>query len=78
MPLVKIEEVIPSILPVVCLVTGNFHGQADVYLRRLNAMLQRYCPVPFSLLCFSDQPRALPKGVELIVLYFPSTPLRFH
>lgn len=61
----KIKGMIPSTLPVVCLMTGDFYGQADVYLRRMNAMLERHCPVPFSLVCYSDQPRALPAGVEL-------------
>lgn len=54
-----------SNLPIVCLVTGDFHGRADLYLRRLYAMLARHCPVPFTLHCFCDQPRIAPPNVQL-------------
>ena len=54
-----------SNLPIVCLITGDFYGRADIYLRRLYYMLARCCPVPFTLHCFSDRLRIAPAKVEL-------------
>ena len=56
---------IPSSIPVVCLATGEAHGATDLYVRRLHSMLRRYSPVPFSLICYSDRKRQVPREVEV-------------
>jgi hypothetical protein len=55
---------VPSPLAVVCLAVGEMDGLADLYVIRLQGMLQRHCPVPFRLVCFTDRDRALPPTIE--------------
>ncbi|WKB54326.1 hypothetical protein [Eleftheria terrae] len=56
---------LPAQLPVVCIATGELYGLGDMYVSRLFGMLQRHCPVPFRLHCYSDRPRGLPAEVDL-------------
>lgn len=53
----------PATLPVVCFALGELYGRGDVYVRRLHRMLQRHCPQPFVLYCYTDRPRKLPPAV---------------
>lgn len=53
-----------SALAVVCLAVGEMDGLADLCVIRLQGMLQRHCPVPFRLVCFTDRDRALPPTIE--------------
>jgi hypothetical protein len=57
---------IPDVLPVVCLAIGDLSGRGDMYISRLNGMLQRHCPVPFMLTCYSDRNRHVPEGVKVV------------
>ncbi|PQV65383.1 hypothetical protein B1R32_101123 [Abditibacterium utsteinense] len=50
-------------LPVVCLAVGDAY--ADQYVSRLYGMLQRHCPQPFTLLCYSDRDRIVPPEVQM-------------
>ncbi len=56
---------IPSPLPIVCFATGELYGMAELYVTRLYDMLQRHCPRPFRLHCWTDRPRRLPAEIEL-------------
>lgn len=55
---------IPAPLPVVCMAIGDLYGLADTYITRMFEMLKRHCPVPFHLVCYTDQPRTAPRDVE--------------
>ncbi|PPE73663.1 hypothetical protein C3942_12780 [Solimonas fluminis] len=55
----------PAELAVVCLAVGDAYG--DEYIERLQVMLQRHCPVPFTLHCYSDRPRTVPQAVNLVL-----------
>ncbi len=50
-------------LPIVCMAFGNV-ALADLYVTRLHDMLERSCPLPFRLICYTDQPRNVPADVE--------------
>jgi hypothetical protein len=54
---------IESPLPIVCLAIGELYGLGDDYPTRLYRMLERHCPRPFTLYCYSDRERRLPKAV---------------
>lgn len=53
-------------VPFVCISVGDFHGRADLYLNRLYSMLERHCPIPFTLTCFSDRPRKLRHDIQIL------------
>lgn len=52
-------------LPIVCMAVGDLYGLADVYIRRMQHMLEQHCPLPFELFCYSDRPRRVPQAVQL-------------
>lgn len=54
---------LPSPLPVVCFATGDLYGMAELYVSRLHGMLERHCPHPFRLYCYTDRPRRLPEAM---------------
>lgn len=55
-------------LTVACLyVRGEYPYTAD-YVRRLHAMVTRYCSRPFRFCCLTDRPEEIPAGVEPIVV----------
>ena len=50
-------------LPIVCMAFGNV-ALADIYVTRLLEMLSRHCPLPFRLICYTDQARNVPVEIE--------------
>jgi hypothetical protein len=54
---------LPVPLPIVCFAFGDFHGMTELYVGRLYGMLARYCPLPFTLYCYTDRPLQLPAQV---------------
>lgn len=55
----------PRDLPIVCLAVGDLYGMADVYISRLLDMLERHCPIPFVLYCYTDRPRHTSSAIRL-------------
>ena len=55
---------IPDEVPIVCVAAGRKYP--DVYVVRLESMLRRHMPVPFTLTCIVDGPRALPPSIRQI------------
>lgn len=53
-----------AVLPIVCLASGEMNGLADLYIRRLHAMLQAQLARPFKLYCYTDRQRDLPSTIE--------------
>lgn len=54
-------------LTICCLlVRGEFVGYSPEYVRRLKVMVDRFCARPFRFCCLTDQPEAMPAGVEPI------------
>ena len=49
---------------IVCLAFGDVYGMADLYIGRLFHMLERHCPRPFRLVCYTDRPRRVPAAIE--------------
>jgi hypothetical protein len=52
-------------LPIVCVALGDFYGMADLYISRMLGMLERHCPVPFRMVCYSDAARRVPAAIEM-------------
>ncbi len=50
----------------VCVVTGGFHGLADLYVNRLFGMLTRHAGRPFELWCITDAPRKVSPQIRQI------------
>jgi len=57
---------LPTHLPVVCVCTGEAFQSR--YIENMLGMLQRHCPIPFTLYCLSDRPREVPAAVRVQVL----------
>jgi hypothetical protein len=55
---------IPAEVPVVCVAVG--HRYPVKYVWKLESMLRRHMPVPFSLTCVVDRPRKLPDSVHVV------------
>ncbi len=53
-------------LTVVCLLVHGEYPFTPDYVRRLHKMVMRYCDRPFRMVCLTDQPMAMPLGVEAI------------
>lgn len=54
-------------LTICCLlVRGEFVGYSPEYVRRLKVMVDRFCARHFRFCCLTDQPEAMPAGVEPI------------
>ena len=56
----------PASVPFVCLAFDDFHGYADIYLNRLYSMLERHCPLPFTLTCFAGMPRRPKYPIQML------------
>jgi hypothetical protein len=54
---------LPATLPVVCFAIGPLYGMAELYVKRLHGMLERHCPQPFVLYCYTDRPLPLPRAI---------------
>ncbi len=53
---------------VLCLLVHGEYPFTPDYVRRLHKMVTRYCDRPFKMYCFTDQPDAMPDGVEPITI----------
>lgn len=60
----SLSPVIPERLEVVCLSFGDRYK--DLYIARLDNMLRRHLPVPYTLTCVTDRPRKIPNGVRTL------------
>ncbi len=61
-----------AVLTVLCLLVHGEYPFTPDYVRRLHKMVTRYCDRPFKMYCFTDQPDAMPDGVEPIqITKFP-------
>lgn len=60
-------------LTICCLlVKGEYTAYSPEYVRRLKVMCDRFCARPFRFVCLTDQPKAMPAGVEAIpITKFP-------
>ncbi|WP_144630508.1 hypothetical protein [Bordetella genomosp. 13] len=57
---------LPDHLHAVCVSTGPAFDDLDIH--RLHHMLQRHCPIPFTLHCYTDRPRNTPAAVQIHLL----------
>jgi len=55
-------------LTVCCLLVKGEYAYTPEYVRRLHVMVKRHLQRPFRFVCLTDQPKAMPKGVEPIVV----------
>lgn len=55
-------------LTVACLLVRGEYPYTPEYVRRLHVMVRRHLSRPFRFVCLTDQPEAMPAGVEPIVV----------
>lgn len=62
-------------LTVCCVWVKGAYPYTAEYVVRLERMVRRHLPRPFRFVCLTDQPKALPKHIETVVVSTPEDPV---